>query len=80
IVSLDPADAEVALDNARAQLAQTVRQVSSLYVNNTVYAATIAQREADLARARDDLRRRTTVAEAGAVSAEDVAHARDTVR
>jgi membrane fusion protein (multidrug efflux system) len=80
IVSLDPADAEVALDNARAQLAQTVRQVSALYVNNNVYAATIAQREADLSRARDDLRRRTTVAEAGAVSAEDIGHARDTVR
>jgi membrane fusion protein (multidrug efflux system) len=45
-----------------------------------VYAATIAQREADLSRARDDLRRRTTVAEAGAVSAEDIGHARDTVR
>ena len=80
IVSLDPADAEVALDNARAQLAQTVRQVSALYVNNNVYTATIAQREADLSRARDDLRRRTTVAEAGAVSAEDIAHARDAVR
>ena len=74
IVALDAADAEVALDNARAQLAQTVRQVSALYVNNSVYAATIAQRESDLSRARDDLRRRTTVAEAGAVSAAGLHH------
>ncbi|MGA4212736.1 efflux RND transporter periplasmic adaptor subunit [Ralstonia nicotianae] len=80
VVSLDSADAEVALDNARAQLAQTVRQVSALYVNNNVYAATIAQREADLSRARDDLRRRTAVAEAGAISIEDIAHSRDMVR
>jgi len=80
LVSLDAADARVALANAEAMLGQTVRQVSALYVNNGVLAATIAQREADLARARDDLRRRTEVSESGAVAAEDVAHARDAVK
>ena len=37
--------------NAEATLGQTVRQVSSLYVNNDFYAATVAQRQSDLARA-----------------------------
>jgi membrane fusion protein (multidrug efflux system) len=79
VVTLDPADARIALTNAEAALGQTVRQVSALYVNNSVLAATVQQRQADLARARDDLRRRTQVAETGAVAAEDVAHARDAV-
>jgi membrane fusion protein (multidrug efflux system) len=79
LVSLDDADAKVALATAEAALGQTVRQVSSLYVNNAYYAATIAQRQADLARAQDDLRRRQQVAGTGAVSGEDIAHARDTV-
>ncbi|SEI66802.1 HlyD family secretion protein [Paraburkholderia diazotrophica] len=79
VVKLDNADAKVALGNAEATLGQTVRQVSSLYVNNDFYAANIAQKQSDLARAQDDLRRRQAVADTGAVSAEDIAHARDTV-
>jgi len=80
VVVLDAADARIALGNAEAALGQTVRQISALYVNNNVLAATVQQRQADLARARDDLRRRTEVTETGAVAAEDVAHARDTVK
>lgn len=80
IVTLDPADARIALANAEAALGQTVRQVSALYVNNNTLAATVQQRQVDLSRARDDLRRRTEASESGAVAAEDVAHARDTVK
>ncbi|BAN26778.1 HlyD family secretion protein [Caballeronia insecticola] len=79
LVVLDAADAKVALANAEATLAQTVRQVSTLYVNNAYYAATVAQRQSDLTRAQDDLKRRQTIAQTGAVSGEDVAHARDAV-
>ena len=79
VVVLDPADARIALANAEAALGQTVRRVSKLYVENDFYAATVAQRVSDLSRANDDLRRREAVASTGAVSAEDIAHARDTV-
>jgi len=79
VVTLDGADAKVALLNAEATLGQTVRQVSGLYVNNEFYAANIAQREADLARANDDLKRREAVAGTGAVSGEDISHAHDAV-
>ncbi|AXF05803.1 HlyD family efflux transporter periplasmic adaptor subunit [Paraburkholderia hospita] len=79
VVTLDNADAKIALGNAEAALGQTVRQVSSLYVNNDFYAANVAQKQSDLARAHDDLRRRQAVAGTGAVSAEDIAHARDAV-
>nr|WP_315593134.1 HlyD family efflux transporter periplasmic adaptor subunit [uncultured Cupriavidus sp.] len=80
VVTLDPADARIALANAEAALGQTVRQVSALYVNNNTLAATVQQRQVDVSRARDDLRRRTEVSESGAVAAEDIAHARDSVK
>jgi membrane fusion protein (multidrug efflux system) len=80
VVRLDGADAKVALASTEALLGQTVRQISALYVNNDVLDASIRQRQVELARARDDMRRRTSVQEAGAVAAEDVAHARDAVK
>ena len=52
LVRFDPADARVALEQAEAQLAQTVREVRTLYANNSTLQAQIAAREADLARAR----------------------------
>ena len=51
LVRLDPADAQVALDQAEAQLAQTVREVRTLFANNSTLKAQIALREADVARA-----------------------------
>jgi membrane fusion protein (multidrug efflux system) len=80
LVQLDPADAKVALLQAEAGLAQAVRQVRSLYVNNGGFEAQIAQRQAVLSQAQDDLRRRLTVAQTGAVSLEEISHARDAVR
>ena len=52
LVKLDPADARVALEQAEAQLAQTVREVRTLYANNGTLQAQIALREAELARAQ----------------------------
>lgn len=80
LVVLDGADARVSLQQAEANLAQTVRQVRGLFVNNDQYQAQIAQRQADLSRAQDDLRRRLAVAQTGAVSQEEISHARDTVK
>lgn len=52
VVTLDAADAKVALGNAEAALGQTVRQVSSLYVTDDLYAANVALKQSDLVRAR----------------------------
>ncbi|GGC90167.1 HlyD family secretion protein [Undibacterium terreum] len=80
IVKLDPADTKIELARSEAALAQTVQQVSTLYVNNRVLKAQIAQRQVDLSRAEDDLRRRLSVEQTGAISTEDIAHARDAVK
>jgi len=82
LVKLDPADAKVALDQAEANLGQTVRQVRTLYANNGSLAAQVTLREADIAkaqseiaRANDDLNRRQSLVGNGAVSREELNHA-----
>jgi membrane fusion protein, multidrug efflux system len=80
LVVLDPADARVALQQAEANLAQTVRQVRGLFADDNQYQAQVAVRQSDLSRAQDDLKRRLTVAQTGAVSLEEISHARDAVR
>ncbi|MDE2300669.1 MAG: efflux RND transporter periplasmic adaptor subunit, partial [Burkholderiales bacterium] len=81
LVRLDPADARIALDQAEAQLAQTVREVRTVYANNSTLNAQIALREADLARARselaraqDDVARRAPLLASGAVGKEEFSH------
>ena len=82
LVKLDPADAKVALEQSEAALAQSVRQVRTLYVNNGSLAAQVSLREsdivkakADIARAEDDLQRRKALSGNGAVSKEELSHA-----
>jgi membrane fusion protein (multidrug efflux system) len=81
LVKLDPTDTQVALDQARAALAQTVRQVRTLYANNASLSAQVAVREADvvkaqteIARATDDLNRRQSLIQSGAISKEELSH------
>ncbi|HUJ88509.1 MAG TPA: efflux RND transporter periplasmic adaptor subunit [Burkholderiales bacterium] len=79
LVRLDPADARVALAQAEAQLAQAVREARTLYAEDITLAAAAAQRQVDLARAEQDLARRAPLLASGAVSQEDLQHARDAV-
>lgn len=86
LVRLDPADARLALERAEAQLAQTVREVRTLYATNGTLAATVRQREADVlraqsevARANDDVMRRRPLAQSGAVGGEEMKHAEATL-
>ena len=80
VVVLDPADARVALEQSEANLGQVVRQVRGLFADDDQYQAQVEVREADLSRAQDDLRRRMLVAQTGAVSQEEISHARDAVK
>jgi len=81
LVKLDPADAQVALQTARANLAQAVRQTRTLYVNNSSYQAQVDLRQAEvqrarteLQRAREDRNRRQSLTGQGAVSREELQH------
>ncbi|OIQ72460.1 multidrug export protein EmrA [mine drainage metagenome] len=84
LVRLDPADAGVALDQARAALAQAVRQARTLYANNATLNAQVALHETDVVKARNalersqgDLQRRQSLNGNGAVSQEELKHAQE---
>jgi len=79
LVQLDPADAEVALAGAEADLARVVRSVRGLYTQGEALRAQIRAREVSLRAARGDLQRRLEVAEDGGVSGEELQHAHDQV-
>jgi len=80
LVELDKADAKVALDQAEAQLAQTVRQVRTLFVNNNALVSNVTARTSELDRARSDLTRRQQLISTGAVSKEELDHAKVAVQ
>src|SRR6478752_5559711 len=80
LVRLDQADAKVALDQAEAQLARTVRDVRNLYATSSGLEASVQLRQTDLAAAQSDLDRRERLGATGAVSGEELKHARDAVK
>ncbi len=79
LVKLDGTDERLALDAAEQQLARTVRQVRTVFANRGQGTAVVGQRRADLDRALADFNRRKSLAASGAVSAEELGHARDAV-
>jgi membrane fusion protein (multidrug efflux system) len=79
LVELDPADAKVAMANAEAELARSVRQVRGLFAQGAQLRAQIEQRESALRTAESDLQRRQGLLADGAISGEELSHAQDTV-
>jgi membrane fusion protein (multidrug efflux system) len=77
LVELDRADAKVALDRAEAQLAKTVREVRTLFATSAQLQAGVEVRQSDVARANEDLARRERLASSGAISREELQHARN---
>jgi membrane fusion protein (multidrug efflux system) len=77
LVQLDPNDAKVAYEQSVANLANTVRQVRGLYDAVDAGRADVAARQASVQRARADLKRREGLVADGAVSVEELAHARN---
>jgi membrane fusion protein (multidrug efflux system) len=77
LVALDPSDAKIALEQADAKLAKTVRDVRGLFATTSEIRANVDMRNAEVARATEDLARRDRLARSGAVSGEELSHARD---
>ncbi|WP_374381912.1 efflux RND transporter periplasmic adaptor subunit [Thermomonas sp.] len=76
LVPLAPTAAAGASQQAVANLANTVRQVRGLYSSVEAAQADIAARQVAVAQARADVARRSGLVATGAVSAEELAHAR----
>ena len=79
LLSLDPADARIAVANAEADLARAVRQVRGLFAQSKELRAQIDQREQAERTADEDLKRRGGLLTDGAISQEELSHARDAV-
>ncbi|AHL33311.1 hemolysin D [Pseudomonas brassicacearum] len=77
LVQFDPSDAEVGLQSAQANLARTVRQVRGLYSNVDGMRAQVNAQEAEVQKAQENYNRRRNLAAGGAISQEELSHARD---
>jgi len=79
LVQLDRADAEIAVQQARANYQQAQRRVDQYDANVNAALANVGGKQSNLRRAELDLRRRTSIREAGAVSAEEISNAHNAV-
>jgi membrane fusion protein (multidrug efflux system) len=79
LIEMDPSVAEVNMRAAEANLARVVRTVRGTFASADSYAAQLSQAQVALAQARSDYQRRQG-ALAGAVSGEELGHARDAVQ
>jgi membrane fusion protein (multidrug efflux system) len=77
LIQFDPSDAEVGLQSAEANLGKTVRQVRGLYSNVDGMKAQLAAQRAEVQKAQDNYNRRKNLAAGGAISQEELSHARD---
>jgi membrane fusion protein (multidrug efflux system) len=77
LIAFDPATADVNMETAKANLARTVRTVRGEFSAADSTRAQLAQAEVASAQAQNDLKRRQAASASGAVSGEELAHARD---
>ena len=77
LVRLDPADADIAVQQARANYQQALRRVDQYDANVNAALANVAGKQSNVKRAELDLRRRIGILASGAVSAEEISNARN---
>ncbi|WP_430461878.1 efflux RND transporter periplasmic adaptor subunit [Thalassolituus sp. LLYu03] len=94
LLSIDPVDAQLALQSARAGLEQAIRRVKSYQANDRSLGAQVLARDADLKRAQAglavaqadydrakvDFDRRTALVESGSVSGDELTQATNAFR
>jgi membrane fusion protein (multidrug efflux system) len=79
LIEMDPAVAQVNMAAAEANLARAVRNVRGEFSGADSYRAQLSQAQASLAQAQSDYKRRQSASADGAVSGEELAHARTAV-
>ncbi|CUI34003.1 efflux RND transporter periplasmic adaptor subunit [Achromobacter sp. 2789STDY5608621] len=77
LVEVDPADIQIALAGARADLARARRRVQALFASRDQAAAEVMRRQAELDRAQADVAARRGIAAQGAITSEEARHAAD---
>ena len=77
LLNFDPSDALVGLQSAEANLARTVRQVRGLFSDVNGMNAQVSAQKVEVQKAQDNYNRRKSLAAGGAISQEELSHARD---
>jgi membrane fusion protein, multidrug efflux system len=80
LMEMDPALVNVNAASAEANLARTIRTVNGEFSRAASSSAQVEQAQVQLSLAQTDYQRRQAASADGAVSAEELAHARDSVR
>lgn len=79
LVKLDPSNVQLAFIQAQANLANTLRNVQTLYQNAAQLAANAKLRQVELQQAQADLQRRQILIASHAIAPEAYQHAKDAV-
>jgi len=79
LIKLDSNDASIQLEQAKANLGQTIREVRALFNGVTQAKAVVAQQEIALNKAKTDYMRRKDMVAVGGLSQEELSHANDMV-
>jgi membrane fusion protein, multidrug efflux system len=80
LVQLDPRDAQIALAQAKANLGETVREVSQVFANEHRDAALVSAEQTALNQSNEDLTRDQSLKAVHGVSLEDLEHDENAVR
>jgi len=80
LVQLDPHDNDVALAQAKANLAQTVRDVAQMFANERRDAASVSAQETQLTQVSQDLARDQSLVAVHGISGETLQHDENAVR
>ena len=79
LVSLDKTDATIALNKAKNNLANIVRQTNKLYLQDKQYSAEVASARIQYQQSLEDYNRRVPLAKQGVISKEALEHTKDTL-
>jgi membrane fusion protein (multidrug efflux system) len=79
LVVIDPANAKIAVEKAKAAYEQTMRKVQAEFGSADTAAAQVEARQADFERAKLDYERRKDLVESGAVSREELSAVKNNV-
>ena len=77
LVSLDKTDATIALNKAKNNLANIVRQTNKLYLQDKQYSAEVASARIQYQQSLEDYNRRVPLAKQGVISKEALEHTKD---
>lgn len=79
VIGLDKTDSIIAFNQAKNNLANTVREMRKLYVLDSQYLANVNAAKIQAKQASEDYQRRQRLAASGVIAREDLEHAKDSV-